>query len=191
MRDLGFQPASLELRLTLLCLLEFLHPHYKPHSSNYEGSCSNRIAYAEWQSECSLRHSEERCTYTGHEQSRYECDDIGLLFACKINGDAPQCEYRQRLVGPSEVLPYRVEAVGIADLPDKQGERRYEQRNADVQTVCLWELVDLQSLRNDESCRAESRVAARDRSSHNAQYCQYSAQHTEPVVAHKIDNHRC
>ena len=76
-------------------------------------------------------------------------------------------------------------------MPYEQTERHHEQRNTDVQTVGLWTLVYLQCLRNDESGGTESRVAARDRSSHDAQHCQYSAQHTEPVVAHEIDNHRC
>ena len=94
-------------------------PEGKPHDSHHDDCKSDP-----WRpfpvAQCLRRCREEGSTHHRHEHGRNQGDDVGFMVMCQIDGNHPQREDRQRLVGPTEVLPQHVKAVGILHLPDEQ-----------------------------------------------------------------------
>ena len=54
---------------------------------------------------------------------------------CQIDGDGPEGEDGQCLVGPTEVVPYLIETIDIGDIIPQHQYGDNKQRNTDKQTM--------------------------------------------------------
>ena len=156
----------------------FIIPYREPHGSHHEAGDAQAVG--QWLGQ--VEH------LTGDEYVGDEREPVVLLLADEIDGDGPESEHGESLVRPSQVLPDGVEAVGIAYLPDEQGDAAGEQREADLQALRDGSLVHLQPLGHNQAGRAQGSVAGGDGSCHHAEHGQDGTSHTEPVVAHEIDH---
>ena len=71
----------------------------------------------------------------GHEERRYQRNPEQFFLPRQIDRRSPEREDRQRLVAPAKPAPDRLEALGIANLPDEQGDNSSKERHADVQAL--------------------------------------------------------
>ena len=107
-------------------------PHGKPNAGHDEAGDAQGIANGLRQMERLFGDEEERGADGGHEQCGYERHPIELPFTHQIDGDGPEGEHRQGLVGETEILPDGVETVRITNLPHQHTETAQEHRYADV-----------------------------------------------------------
>ena len=125
-------------------------PDDKPNNGYAQTNDSKSVAHIT-QTERLLRDEEPRGADGGHEQGGNERHPEALPLAQQIDGKRPQCEYRECLVRPAEVLPDGVEAIGILNLPDKHRNGAKEHRNADHEALRDGTLVEFQPLSHDET----------------------------------------
>ena len=98
-----------------------------------------------------------------------EGEDVCLLLLREIDREGPQGEDRQRLIGPPEILPYRIETIGVLDLPDQQGERDGKDGHADIDAIDLLALTQTEGLGDDQAGRPKGRVSRRNRGCHHTE----------------------
>ena len=134
------------------------------------------------------RHQQEGRADHCHEQGGNERHGKGLAFERQIDGNHPQREYGEGLVGPSEILPDDIETIGILNLPHQQGNAHQKQRNTDQETAAHGLLRQMQIVGYDETAGTESGVTARNRGCHHTQQGEDATGYAQPLVADDINN---
>ena len=124
----------------------------------------------------------------GHEYGRNQGHQISqaLAFLEQEDGQGPEGEAGQGLVGEAEISPYHVETVGIGDVEPEQQAGAHEKRQGDEQSLEFRLLVYAEGVRNDETRAAEGSVTAGDRSRNHAKNGEYAADQTEPVAGYDV-----
>ena len=89
-----------------------------------------------------------------HEGSRHSGDPVVLLLLEEVHGSCPQNDHSQSLVGPAEVAPDN----GVVDeaqcIADAQESADTQNRDAELQAVCVAVLIDLEPVEiGRASCR--------------------------------------
>ncbi len=95
-----------------MIFLIFTIPDAEPHNSHDQAKTTEGIGHGFRQAQHLLGQEEERGTYSGHEECRNKRNPEALIIANQINCYRPESEHRECLVGPSEVTPDDIEAVG-------------------------------------------------------------------------------
>ena len=107
----------------------------------------------------------------------------------EIDREGPQSEDRQRLIGPPEILPYRIEAIGVLDLPDQQSERDGKDGHADIDAIDLLALTQTEGLGDDQAGRPKGRISRRDRGCHHTKHGKDASHDAKPVATDEVHHH--
>ena len=167
-------------------------PNSEPYGSHHQCQQSNIGRPSRRQSEAFWSHTNISGANGCHKHGGDERDieDLPAFGTHQIDRHRPQGEDGQGLVGPSEVTPNHVKALGIAQAIEQQAYRRQKHRHADIQAFADGLLLQPQEICHNEAGRTESRVATGDGSGNHAQHGQYTTHRTEPVLGNGIDDDR-
>ena len=98
-------------------------------------------------------------------------------------GDAQEGEQGQGLVGPCEVTPQDVEAVGIGLGEHEDGDDQREDGHSQLDALAVGGLVDVQRLRQAQAQGAQCRITGGDGQHDDAQQGDDAAHMTQQVLA--------
>ena len=108
----------------------------------------------------SLRCDEDVGTAHGcHEEGGQERDPIVFVCLCQIDGQCPQGEDGQCLVGPGKVSPNHVESGLVLLAVQQEGNGSDEEGQADHQAFGNASLFQVQEVCHNQTSRPESCIA--------------------------------
>ena len=126
----------------------------------------------------------------GIEAAGNQGDPNELLLAVleHPDGDCQEGEQGQGLVGPCEVTPQDVEALGVQLGEDQDDGHQSEDDGRQAQTLAVGALVDVQGLCNGQTQAAQSGVTGGDGQNHDAGQSDDTADRTQDVLADSDDS---
>ena len=99
-----------------------------------------------------LRHKYKGGADHRHEHRWNERNDIvEAPFPREPHGEHPEGEDGERLVGPTEILPYHIESVGIIYLPEEYQDGHGKERRTDHKTLTFRCLREMEEVGHDKA----------------------------------------
>ena len=108
-------------------------PYNEPYQRSQCYASAQRIGHDRIEPERLFRDKKERTAHRSHKECGDKRNQIGFVFTDEIGRKSPQRDNGKCLVGPAEVLPNNIKAVGVLHLPQKEQYRSYKHRHTDSQ----------------------------------------------------------
>ena len=171
-----------------LCLL--LAVEDANHKISNGEDCANRISNRPVKTKTDLGIDNERAGCKCIECSRDQRNPNELRLAVLIHPcrDAGQSKQGDHLVGPCEVSPQCIEALGIVLSPDQDEINKCEDRNCQADALLVVLLLDVQRIRQGQTKCTECGIAGGDRKDNNTDQGDDAADRTQSILADDADN---
>ena len=157
-------------------------PNKEPHAGGEGYHSAEDVRKGVRQSETAVGDDDEGGADHCHKQCGYQRDDIRFFVDSQINGYRPECYHCQKLVGPSEIAPDGLKAVGVGEGVNQDGSGQQEYGQCHEETFPDGFLVDFEDIGHYQTCGTQCGVARGDGSGDNAKHCNHGQHGGEPFV---------